>query len=399
MACVHAAASGPCRAVAAVNGAKVELTRAEIRRARAVRIAAACALALAAAAMAAAPAPAMAWDVSDATDGLTGAVSAAGEALSDLGTVFTHPDGFLAYVLLSLGSAWLKIASIVIYWALHIAEMAGGVIGLNDFNHLVTSGAGDASAVKALAEGVCNTAVKPLCGSILSLIMLSRLMKMSQRIDGTQAMPALKEVIMLGVEVAFAVWLVTHAFPLCSDVFDLVNGFAGAISRQAGVGWIDFVVDTSALINEDVGGATTSGLIIFALGFVLMKSVVGCTIDMYKGFIGRGLQIYLYAAFSPLLMCFLWIDETRQWAMGYIKGFVACALSGAVIYFGMCVLPYALLGVGSVADNVSVADGGLTVNIAAGGALFAVVGISAAAEAVKMLISNSGQYARDILGG
>lgn len=398
MACVHAVAAGPERAVAAVNGVKVALTCAESRRARVVKACAVCAVATASVAALSAPAPAMAWGVSDAVDGLTSAINSAASTLSSIGTVFKNPLGFTAWVLLSVGASWLNLTSIVVYWALNLAEKAGGIIGLSDFNHLVTGGT-DTSAVKAVAEGVCNYAIKPICGSILSLVMLSKLMKMSQRIDGTQTMPALKEVIMLAVEVGFAAWLVSNAFPLCSDVFDLVNGFASTISRQAGVGWINFEVDTTALINEDAGAAMSTALILFVLGFVMMKSVIGCTIDMYKGFIARGLQIYLYAAFSPLLMCFLWIDETRQWAMGFIKGFVSCALSGVVIYFGMCVLPYALAGVGAVAENVANANGGLTVSIATSGALFALIGIGAAAEAVKQLISNSGQYARDILGG
>lgn len=398
MACVHAVAAGPERAVAAVNGAKVALTRAESRRAQAVKVCAVCAIAAASVAVLAAPAPAMAWGVSDAVDDLTSAVNTAANTLSHIGLVFTNPLGFAAWLLLSAGTGWLKLTSIIVYWTLNLAEKAGGIIGLSDFNHLVTAGA-DTSAVKAVAEGVCNYAIKPICGSILSLVMLSKLMKMSQRIDGTQTMPALKEVIMLAVEVGFAAWLVSNAFPLCSDIFDLVNSFASTISRQAGVGWINFEVDTDALINEDAGAAMSTSLILFVLGFIMMKAVIGCTIDMYKGFIARGLQIYLYAAFSPLLMCFLWIDETRQWAMGFIKGFVSCALSGVVIYFGMCVLPYALAGVGGVAENVTAADGGLTISIANSGALFALLGIGAAAEAVKQLISNSGQYARDILGG
>lgn len=398
MACVHAVAAGPSRAVAAVNGAKVVLTRAEGARARAVRVAAVCALALCATVALASPSTAMAWDVSDAADSLSNVTSAAADILGTLGTAFTNPQGFAAWLFLSAGAGWLKLSSIVICWALNLAEKAGGIIGLNDFNHLVTGGA-ETSAVKTVAEGICNVAIKPVCGSILSLVMLSKLMKMSQRIDGTQTMPALKEVLMLGVEVSFAAWMVTNAFPLCSDVFDLVNSFAATVSRQAGVGWIDFNVDTTALINEDVGSAFATGLILFVLGFIMMKTVIGCTVDMYKGFIARGLQIYLYAAFAPLLMCFLWVDETRQWAMGYIKGFVACALSGVVIYFGMCVLPYALVGVGAVSEHVTYANGGLTVDIATNGALFALIGIAAAAEAVKQLIANSGQYARDILGG
>lgn len=392
MACVHVMLRGEARAVAAVNGVRVALGRGETRRDTALKVACVAVLGLAVAVTLSSPSVARADTLDDIKNAASGFLDAIGGGLNEAA------KSFFGYTILALANGCLQVASMVVYWVLHLAEKAGAIIGLNDFDHLVTGGA-EVSALKTVAEATCNGVVKPLCGTVLSLIMLSRLMKMSQRIDGTQAMPAVKEVLILAVEVGFAAFLVNQAFPLCSDLFNLINGLSSKIVEQSGIGWINFNVDVDAIKGDgDAWGTLATGIVLLVLGFTMMRTCIGCTIEMYKAFIGRGLQIYLYAAFSPLLMCFFWVDDTRQWALGFVKGFAACALSGVVVYFAMCALPYALVGIAGAA-GLTQADGGITVNVATTSDLFALVGISAGAEAVKMLISNSGQYARDILGG
>lgn len=392
MACVHVMPRGESRAVAAVNGVRVALGRGEARRDTALKVACAAALGLAVAVMLSSPSVARADALDDIKNTAAGVFGLIGDGASELA------KQFFGTIILALATGCLQVASMVVYWVLHLAETAGAIIGLKDFDHLVTGGA-EVSALKTVAELTCNSVVKPLCGTVLSLIMLSRLMKMSQRIDGTQTMPAVKEVLILAVEVGFAAFLVNQAFPLCSDLFNLINGLSAKIAEQSGVSWINFNVDIKAIkADGDVWGTLSTGIVLLVLGFTMMRTCVGCTIEMYKAFIGRGLQIYLYAAFSPLLMCFFWVDDTRQWALGFVKGFVSCALSGVVIYFAMCSLPYVLAGVASVV-GVEAANGGITLNVTTTSDLAALIGIGAGAEAVKMLISNSGQYARDILGG
>lgn len=385
-----AVSAGEDVARAAVNGHEVALDRRALRRRRAALACAAVAFA-AFLLVAAAPVPAMAWEFPSLPD-VGGAVAdAVGSAF---GTLTKPAVAFFTYITLLIAQGVLQVASTVIFWGLHLFSTAGGAIGLNDFNSLMSSNG--PSLVKDIAEGVCNNAVKPVCASILSLVMLSKLLKISQRVDGTQTMPALKEVIMLAVEVAFAIFLVDHAFPLCSDVFSIVNGFAASIQEQSGISWINFDIDMGS-INGD--GAPFTGIFLTILAGKMTFSILGLTIEAYKGFIARGLQIYLYAAFSPLMMTFFSLDETRQWAMGFIKGFIACALSGVVMYFAICVLPYALLGFCTGNAGIQLSGGGATINVTNSVSWVAFIGISAACEAIKALIANSGQYAREILGG
>lgn len=258
-----------------------------------------------------------------------------------------------------------------------------------EFNNLMGSNVD--FSVKTLAEDLCNNAVKPVAATFLSLVLLFQLLKISQRIDGNAAVPALKEVVMLYVVCAIAMWAVNMAFPLCSDLYDLIGqGFSKSIADHAG----HITLSTSVGEINDIG--TAFGLFIGAL--VVFLAGLICAVAANFMFIARAIQIYLYAAFSPLMMAMFGLDETKQWALGYIKGFASAALSGVIIYFAVTAFP-AIVSALMVGNGIVRNGDQIIVAVTSGDSTGWLIGVLGACMALFLLIVSSGKYAREILGG
>lgn len=258
-----------------------------------------------------------------------------------------------------------------------------------EFNNLM--GSNTDFSVKTLAEDLCNNAVKPVAATFLSLVLLFQLLKISQRIDGNAAVPALKEVVMLYVVCAIAMWAVNMAFPLCSDLYDLIGqGFSNSIAKHAG----------HITINPVAGEITDLGTAfgIFIAAIVVFLAGLICAVAANFMLIARAIQIYLYAAFSPLMMAMFGLDETKQWALGYIKGFASASLSGVIIYFAVTAFP-AIVSALMVGDGIARRGDYIYVAVTSGDATGWLIGVLAACIALFLLIVSSGKYAREILGG
>ena len=66
------------------------------------------------------------------------------------------------------------------------------------------------------------------------------------------------------------------------------------------------------------------GLISWAVGLVFYA------VSMVVA-LGRSVQLYVYAAFSPIPISLLGFEETKQIGIGYLKNFAAAALAGVVL--------------------------------------------------------------------
>ncbi len=255
-----------------------------------------------------------------------------------------------------------------------------------DFTTLIP-GSSD-TALYNMAETVAKGTIYPTAACMLSLAFLLQLLKIAQRIDGNSAVPAIKEIFILYVVLALCAYAVGHSFGLARDFFDVVNSWNSGLKANS-INTLELTAD----LKGDVGAAIYLALLGCGVNFILLLANILIKVMV----IARAVQIYLYSMFSPLMLSMLGLDEMRHWAMGYIKGFLACCLSGFVMYFALCAYPVAMAGILGQAATVSGNVYALSVTPSTVSQSF--TSICCLTLAMALLCINSGTYARDILGG
>ena len=263
-------------------------------------------------------------------------------------------------------------------------EPAG--LALNDFNNLF--GSGDVSLYQ-MAESISNVSIKPVAASVLALVILAQLIKIAQRVDANATMPALKEVMILFFYFVVGMYLVRHGVELVGDVYDIFRSFIAGIT--AGAKDVEILFDPEGM---DVGSFFG---VLLSSGIVLVGSAIASVLANAM-FLARAIQIYLYAAFAPLMFSFFGVDETRGWSLGFLKGFMAACLSGFIIYFSIAAFPYILTSL--LSTSMSTATDTTIYVVASGGDNSTwVLMIAAACFSLGLMCLKSGTFAREILGG
>ena len=219
--------------------------------------------------------------------------------------------------------------------------------------------------------------VTPIAASILSLVMLIQLVKISQRIDGTATIPAIKDIIFLVVYATIFIWLIKNSVDICAAVYDMFNKIINGIT-QVKIDDIESITVASS-VSTDLGKSGTMfviGLLMFLASWVIKGAV---SIMCYM----RALQLYVYTAFSPIPFALLGFDETKSYGISFCKNYLAIALSGAIIMLALSAFPSLLNFSGGEIKGI-------------GGDLW---GSLCAIIAMTMVIVKSGSIARDVLGG
>ena len=131
----------------------------------------------------------------------------------------------------------------------------------------------------------------------------------------------------LFVFMAIFIFLVNHAAELMQGVFDLVNAISLAINNFLGSRVPSTTWNSSRTQAWDV-----------AQGFTMVVMSIACSVVAIFAFMlakamlyARAITIYILTMFSPLAFAFLGLDVTKQWGIGFLKNFIAEALSGAVM--------------------------------------------------------------------
>lgn len=268
-------------------------------------------------------------------------------------------------------------------------EIGANTVFTSAFDGILGTGS---AGVATLAERVARYTIFPVACVFFSLALLMQLFKVAQRMDQTSQIPAVKEVVMLFVWVAICIYVIGHSFELVGGLYELVNGFIQSISPGSAPS-LDFDVQLGDDVLSDIG--FLFGLGVTALILHVIAIVVAAASNLM--FLARGVQIYVYAAFAPLMLSFLAFDELRSWAVGYIKGFVAVLLSGFIMVFAIAAFPYLLAGM--LSNTATVTGSTITITVTGGASSTWVIGIIAASCALLLLLIKSGTYAREIIGG
>lgn len=270
-------------------------------------------------------------------------------------------------------------------------------------------------------EGVWNvvttvhqTLVIPLGESILALFMLVQLVKISQRIDATSTLPAVKDIVFLAVVYVLMHWLIVNSLDLAQAVYDIFNNIAAnpdfvnkAVSDTA------FIDSETAFAGVDFAKANIGSC--FALVIVGLLSIligIAALVVATVVALARALQIYVMVTFSPIPLAFLGFEETRQSGISFIRNFCAAGLAGAIIMFILTAYPYissAMLtsitgvGGGDAGSNIIMGLASI-INFTGGssvGSLSGILGIITWASTSVLLIlglAKSGAWAKEILG-
>ena len=239
---------------------------------------------------------------------------------------------------------------------------------------------------------VHQTLIIPIAESILALLMLVQLVKISQRIDATATLPAVKDIVFLAVFYVLFHWLIVNSLDIVTAIYDIFNSITTSIMPGSAAYMDAFDLSSVEKSWDTIGGCALLalfGLISLLIGAIAY--IVALVVSM-----ARALQLYVMAAFSPLPLSLLGFDETRQMGVGYLKNFSAVALAGAIMMFTMFAYPFLLASVSGV-DS-----GGLAAITDPGGSfmdgILSLLSVLAISIMYIFALCKSGAWARELLG-
>ena len=172
------------------------------------------------------------------------------------------------------------------------------------------------STLYDVVNNVHDSVVVPLAHSILALVMLVQVVKISQRIDATSTMPAVKEIVFLAVFFVIFTWLINQSSEICIAVYDTVNQLTVAIGTPS-----ETTIDISLDDSSSLSIGTVIGLLAFC-GFGFLVGLVAWIVCFVMTYF-RGLQLYIYTTFSPIPFAFMGFEETRSFGVNFCKNFIA----------------------------------------------------------------------------
>ena len=251
-----------------------------------------------------------------------------------------------------------------------------------------------------LVKDVHSAAVVPIGEGILGLFMLIQLVKISQRIDATATLPAVKDIVFLFVTYVIMHWLIIHSLDLATATYDVINKIVTNDALSPSSALEKSPLDFGSPDDNDIdwSKASIGGCFMLVL-FGLLSLLVG-GFSFLIGLVmalARGIQLYMYAAFAPIPLSLLGFDETRQAGISFIKNFISLCLAGAIMIFALVAYPKILTAVATsgFTDNVMVKMmmGGSSVD-----ALKTLLTGLAVTILLALALVKSGAWAKEILG-
>nr|WP_314640436.1 conjugal transfer protein TrbL [uncultured Olsenella sp.] len=240
-----------------------------------------------------------------------------------------------------------------------------------------------------VAHGVWETAILPIGCGVLSFVFTVQLIKISQRMDGNAAMPGVREVVFLLVFFAVFLFLVQNSFAIMQSVYEVAKL---AIDRVAGLFDTGAAIDlqtVSITTTDDDAAALLAMLVIALVSWVVV--IVAYVVALVVSW-ARAIQIYVLAAFSPIPLSLMALEETRQMGVGYLKNFAAVCLAGIIILVLLVSFPIVLGSLNAASAGVPVVDS------IVGGLSYALQYLALCILLILSLVK-SGAWARDVMGG
>ena len=240
-----------------------------------------------------------------------------------------------------------------------------------------------------IVHGVWEVAILPIGCGVLSFVFTVQLIKVSQRMDGNAAMPGVKEVVFLLVFFAVFLFLVQNSFAIMQAIYEVAKL---AIDRVAGLFGAGSKIDLTAVSITTTDNDVAAMLAMLVVALVSWLVVIAAYVVALVVSWARAIQIYIMAAFSPIPLSLMALDETRQVGVGYLKNFASVCLAGIIILVLLVSFPIVLGGLNAASAGVPVVDSII------GGLSYALQYLAMCILLILSLVK-SGSWARDIMGG
>lgn len=227
---------------------------------------------------------------------------------------------------------------------------------------------------------------------------LSRIEVESSRIlNSIGTLPAVKDIVFLVVTYCILSYFIDNALDLVSAIYGIFNDLVGNVSdKLQSKNWYEPGIK---MTKDDAADATFGGCFLLLI-FGLISWAVGLVfyaVSMVVA-LGRSVQLYVYAAFSPIPISLLGFEETKQIGIGYLKNFAAAALAGVVMVLILYLYPHLVTAL-AVSGGLGKAE---MLGLAQGVETFDSFGVIIKTIAVlittMMGLVKSGSWAKEILG-
>ena len=262
-----------------------------------------------------------------------------------------------------------------------------GILGADFQNMLTTSGT---VSMYDISHTVWQVAILPIGCGVLSLVFTIKLIQISQRMDGNQSFPGVKEVVFLLVFFAVFVFLIQNSFELMQAIYEVIGLAIERVANAFGTGGTLDLATVSIVTTDDDIPALIAMLVVSLISWlvVLIAYIVSLVVCW-----ARALQLYIMAAFSPIPLSLMALDETRQIGIGYLKNFTAVCIAGLIILILLISFPIILGGLTGANPGT-----GTPVDGIANGLSYALQYLAMCILLILSLVK-SGTWARDIVSG
>ena len=204
-----------------------------------------------------------------------------------------------------------------------------------------------------------------------------------------ERVPGVKEVVFMLVFFAVFLFLIQNSFDLMQAVYQVVQLAIDRVTGLFGTGSELDLSEVSITTTDDDVAALLAMLVVALVSWVVV--IVAYVVALVVSW-ARAIQIYVMAAFSPIPLALISLDETRQMGVGYLKNFAAVCLAGVIILVLLVSFPIVLGGLDAASAGVPVVDS------IVGGLSYALQYLAMCVLLILSLVK-SGSWARDILGG
>ena len=240
-----------------------------------------------------------------------------------------------------------------------------------------------------ISHMVWQVAILPIGCGVLSLVFTIKLIQISQRMDGNQSLPGVKEVAFLLVFFAVFLFLVQNSFELMQAIYEVVGLAIQRVSDAFGTGG-ELDLATVSIVTTDDVPALVAMLVVSLISWLLV--LVAYVVSLVVCW-ARALQLYVMAAFSPIPLSLMALDETRQAGVGYLKNFAAMCIAGLIILILLISFPIILGGLTGANPG-----SGTPIDGIANGLTYALQYLAMCVLLILSLVK-SGAWARDIVSG
>ena len=262
-----------------------------------------------------------------------------------------------------------------------------GILGA-DFGSMLTTAGG--TSMYDIVHAVWQVAILPIGCGVLSLVFTIKLIQISQRMDGSQSLPGVKEVVFLLVFFAVFLFLIQNSFDLMASVYEVCGLAIDRVEALFGAGGALDLPEVSVVTTDDDIPSLIAMLVVSLISWVVVLAAYVVALVVCWA---RALQLYIMAAFAPIPLAFLGMDATRQIGLGYLKSFGAVCIAGVIILVLLISFPLVLGGLTGANPGT-----GTPADAVANGLTYALQYLAMCVLLILALVK-SGSWARDIVSG